>query len=200
MRLVKALSLVLVVTAAALITYSASAARTKTLHFRVTSATASATLTFHSADTAADETTDGKIVLKASPKSRATASVPGRASFALKGTVNERVITRRQVSSTSPYQETCANTRKVAGKGGVTLRRVGTKIQAKWAFPQATPSFCDGPKAGASILKKMTKTISAKVFNSAHPTVVLSGSAKSTADADTTLTYRWRAVVKLARG
>jgi hypothetical protein len=198
MKLGTALSLALAAAAAALVPLSAGAARAKTIHFKVVSGTASATLTFHTANTAADETSDGKIVLTASPKRRGSGSVPGRATFALKGKVSEKVTTRTQVSGTSPYQETCSRVRKVAGRGGLTLKRVGTKVQVGWAFPQAKPSFCRGPKAGEGITARMKRLYPSKMFNGKRVTVVLSGSAKVPGESSS-VSYRWHAVVKLAR-
>jgi len=197
-NLAKPLPLALAATAAALIPLSAGAAHDKTLHFRVVSGTASATLTFHTSNKSADEASDGRVVLTASPKAAGTGSVPGRASFALKGQISEKVTTKRQVSSTSPYQETCSNVRKVAGRGGVTLKRVGTKIEVRWAFPQAAPSFCHGPKAGGSITGRMKRLYPSKVFNGKRVTVVLSGAAKTPGESSS-VTYRWHAVIKLAR-
>jgi hypothetical protein len=194
----KALPLAAAMTAAAVIPFSAAAAGHSPLHFKVTSATVSATLTFHTSNADASETSNGTIVFSAKPKGAGSASVPGRAVFPLDGKLSERVVTTRKPSDTSPYQETCKNTRKVGGSGGMTLRKVGSRVEARWGFPQASPAFCHGPKAGKSITNKMTRVLAAAVFNSARPTVTLAGSAKSTSGS-TTLSYRWRAVVKLAR-
>lgn len=184
--------------AAALVPFSAGAAQTKTLRFLVVSGTASATLTFDTANAQSDETTDGRIVLNAKSKGAGRASIPGRASFAIKGRLSERVTTHHDVSSTSPYEEKCANVRKVAGRGGVMLRRVGKKIEVRWAFPQAKPSFCRGPKTGTRITALMKRVYSSKVFAGKRVTLVLNGSAKVPGESSSSV-YRWHAVVKLKR-
>ncbi len=198
MKLSKGLPLVLLAAAAAAIPLSAGATRHSVLHFRVVSATVSATLTFHTTNGDGTETTDGTIALKASPKSTGQGAVPGRLSFPLKGTVAERVKTKRILSDTSPYTETCKNTRKLGGSGGLTLKRAGSKIEVRWGFPQAAPQFCHGPKAGSSITSRMKSVYPLSAFSSAHPTIVVSGSAK-TPGGNSSLTYRWRATLKLAR-
>lgn len=198
MKVAKALSLALVVGAAALITISAGAARSKALHFTVLSAKASATLTFHTADTVADETSDGKIVLIVSSKGRAKASIPGRVRVPLKGKLSERVITKTHVSTTSPYQETCSNVRKLGGRGGVTLKRKGSKVEVRWAFPQAKPSFCTGPAAGSNLTSRMKRTYSLKALSGKHVAIVLNGAGKTPGETSA-VTYKWHAVVKLVR-
>jgi hypothetical protein len=189
---------VLAAAAAALVPLSAGAAQTKTLRFKVVSGTASATLTFDTANTVSDETTDGRIVLTARSKGRGTASIPGRARFAIKGRLSERVTTHHDVSSTSPYEEKCANVRKVAGRGGVTLKRVGKKVEVRWAFPQAKPSFCQGPNAASGLAGLMKRMYSAKAFVRNRVTLVLNGSAKVPGESSSAV-YRWHAVVKLKR-
>jgi len=176
----------------------ASAARNSVEHFTVISAKAGATLTFHSANSDQSAETSGTVVLSASKKSSGTGSLPGRALAGLKGTVKERVKTKRTPSDSSPYQETCANSHKVGGKGGITLRRVGKKVQVGWAFPQANASFCHGPKVGKSVTAKMKRVYSAATFAKKRVTVVLKGTSTSRSGS-TTLTYRWNAKVTLAR-
>jgi hypothetical protein len=194
----KALSLALVLSAAALLTIAAGAAGSKTLHFKVVSATASAKLTFHTANKSADETSDGTVLLIASAKTRAKGSIPGHISFPLKGHVKERVTTKQRVSTTSPYQETCSNIRKLAGRGGLKLTRVGSKVNVRWAFPQANPSFCHGPKVTSNVTSRMKRAYTSKALSGKHVTIVLSGSAKVPGESSS-LTYRWHAVVKLSR-
>lgn len=176
----------------------ASAARNSVEHFTVVSAKAGATLTFHSANSNQSAETSGTVVLSASQKSAGKGSLPGRALAGLKGTLKERVKTQRTPSDASPYQETCANSHKVGGKGGITLRRVGKKVRAGWAFPQANASFCQGPKIGKSVTAKMKRVYSAATFNKKRVTIVLKGTSTSHSG-DTTLTYRWNAKVTLAR-
>jgi hypothetical protein len=176
----------------------ASAARTTVEHFTVLSAKAGATLTFQSVNSNQSAQTRGTITLSASKKSSGKGSLPGRALAGLKGTLKEHVQTKRTPSDSSPYQETCANSHKISGKGGITLRRVGNKVQAGWAFPQANASFCRGPNVGKSVTAKMKRVYSASTFDKKRVTVVLKG--KSTAHSgSTTLTYRWSATVTLAR-
>jgi hypothetical protein len=177
----------------------ASAARNAVEHFTVVSAKAGATLTFHSASIDQSAQTTGTIVLAASKKSSGKGSLPGRALAALKGTLKERVKTKRTPSDSSPYQETCANSHKVGGKGGLTLRRIGNKVQAGWAFPQANASFCRGPKVGKSTTAKMKRLYPAAAFDKNRVTVVLKGTSTSRSGS-MTLTYRWKATVTLARG
>jgi hypothetical protein len=176
----------------------ASAARNTVEHFNVVSAKAGATLTFHNANTDQTAVTNGTVVLSASQKGSGKGVLPGRALAGLKGMLRERVKTTRTPSDSSPYQETCANAHKLGGKGGVTLRRVGNKVQAGWAFPQANVSFCRGPKVGKSVTSKMTRLYSASTFDRTRVTVVLKGSSTSRSGS-TTLTYRWNAKVTLAR-
>ena len=176
----------------------ASAARNSVEHFTVLSAKAGATLTFQSANSNQSAQTSGTITLSASQKSSGEGSLPGRALASLKGTLKERVKTKRTPSDSSPYQETCANSHKVGGKGGITLRRVGNKVQAAWAFPQANASFCHGPKVGKSVTAKMKRVYSAAAFDKNRVTVVLKGT-RTSRSGSTTLTYRWRATVTLAR-
>jgi len=176
----------------------ASAAHNSVEHFRVVSAKASATLTFHSANADQSVKTNGTVLLTASKKGTGTGTLPGRALSGLKGLLKERVDTVRVASDSSPYQENCANSHKVGGKGGVTLRRVGSKVEARWAFPQAKTSFCPGPKVGASLTAKMKRMYPASTFNHKRVTIVLTG--KSTSHVGkAALTYRWNAKVTLAR-
>jgi len=175
----------------------ASAARTSVEHFNVVSAKATATLTFQSSNSAQSAQTKGSVTLTASKKGSGTGTLPGRALAALKGTLKERVKTKRTPSDSSPYQETCANAHKVGGKGGVTLRRIGGAVEARWAFPQAKASFCRAPKVAKSIMAKMKRTYPASTFDRNPVTIVLSGRSTSRSGS-TTLTYRWNAKVTLA--
>ncbi len=177
----------------------AAAARHSTIHYKVVSAKATAMLTFHTESSGQDTISDGKISLLALRRAAGQASLPGSALVPLKGKISERVKTKRRASSTSEYQEqTCANTRKVMGRGGVRLRRVGSKVEVRWAFPQAKPSFCHGPSASSNVTALMKRLYPASRFSTKNVTVVLSGS-KTTKSETATLTYRWSATVKLAR-
>lgn len=176
----------------------ASAARNSVEHFNVVSAKAIATLSFHSASSNQSAQTNGTVTLTASKKGSGKGSLPGRALAGLKGTLKERVKTKRTPSASSPYQETCANSHKVGGKGGVTLRRIGGNVEARWAFPQAKTSFCRGPKVGKSTTAKMRRMYSASTFERNRVTIVLAGKSTSHSGS-TTLTYRWSAKVTLAR-
>jgi len=177
----------------------ASAAHNSVERFNVVSAKATATLTFKSSNSAQSAQTNGSVTLTATKKSSGKGTLPGRALAALKGTLKERVKTRRTPSDSSPYQETCANSHKIGGKGGVTLRRVGGRVEARWAFPQANASFCRGPKVAKSTTAKMKRTYSASIFNRNRVTIVLSGKSTSRSGSST-LTYRWNAKVTLAHG
>jgi hypothetical protein len=176
----------------------ASAARNAVERFDVVSAKATATLTFKSSNSGQSSQTNGSVTLTASKSGSGTGTLPGRALAALKGTLKERVRTKRTPSDSSPYQETCANSHKIGGKGGVTLRRVGGKVEARWAFPQAKASFCRGPKVAKSITAKMKRMYSASIFNRNRVTIILSGKSTSRSG-NTTLTYRWNAKVTLAQ-
>jgi hypothetical protein len=173
----------------------ASAARSSVEHFTVVSTKANATLSFSTAGSDQSQT-QGTVVLTASKKGSGKGTLPGRAMAGLKGTLKERIRTKQ--SATSPYQESCANTRKVSGKGGVTLRRVGAKVEARWAFPQAKLSFCRGPKLATSTTAKMKRMYSATTFERNSVTIVLTGKSTSRTG-NTTLTYRWNAKVTLGR-
>jgi len=169
------------------------------VRFRVVSASATAVLTFHTETVDQSEIADGKVSLVAVRKGSGTGSLPGRALVRLKGHVSERVKSRRRSSDTSPYQEqTCANVRKIGGRGGVTLRRIGSKVEARWAFPQARVSFCHGPGAGSNVTSLMKKVYPASRFARKTVILVLAGS-KTTKSETATVTYRWHATVKLAR-
>jgi hypothetical protein len=175
----------------------AAASQRSTIHFKVVSAKATATLTFHTETTTT--VSDGRVGLAVQRKAAGQGSVPGRVLFPLKGKLSEKVKTTRGESGSPEYQEkTCANTKKVAGRGGVTLRRVGSKVEVRWAFPQAKPSFCRGPSAGKSVTTLMKKLYPASRFSAKSLTVVLGGS-KSVDSGTTTLTYRWSASITLSR-
>lgn len=177
----------------------AAASRHATIRYKVVSAKATAALTFHTENGDQSEISDGKVSLVALRKGVGKGSLPGRALVPLKGKISEQVKTRRRASDTSPYQEqTCTNARKVAGRGGVTLRQIGSKVEARWAFPQAKPSFCRGPSVGQSIIAQLRQLYPASRFSARVVTIVLAGS-KQAETGSTTLTYRWRATVKLAR-
>jgi hypothetical protein len=194
----KSLALVLAAGAAALVPLSAGAAPSKTLRFKIMSGSATATLTFDTANAQNDETTDGRIALTAKSNGRGSAAVPGSAKFAISSRLSERVTIHHDVSGTSPYEESCTNVRKVAGRGGVTLKRRGKAIEVRWAFPQAKPSFCQGPNAASGLLTRMKRVYPSKVFNGKRVTLVLNGSAKVPGESSSA-TYRWHAVVKLKR-
>jgi hypothetical protein len=176
----------------------AAAQRHAVAHYKVVAARASATLAFHTQNADASEISDGTITLAASNSGTGKATVPGRALVGLKGSVKERVTTQRTPSDSSPYQETCSKSNKVGGKGGFTLRRSGSKIQATWAFPQAKASFCRGPSASRAIISKMKRLYSASALGRSRMTLVVSGSGKSQTGT-TRVTYRWRATVTLTR-
>ena len=162
------------------------------------SAKGSATLTFHTQKSDLSSISNGTVKVSVGSKSPGTASVPGRALVPLKGTLSERVKTRQRASDTSPYQEqTCTNARKVKGRGGLRFRRVGSKIEAEWAFPQAKPKFCRGPSPPKSITSKMRQLYPVARFTGRSATVIVSGVRKSGTGANR-LTYRWRATLRLA--
>jgi hypothetical protein len=187
---------------ALVIAVPATASQHSTLRFKVVSAKATATLTFHTSTASVSEASisDGKVALSAALASTGSGSLPGKATARIKGTITERVKTQQRTSETSPYEEQeCSKIRKVSGTGGVTLRRVGSKVEVRWAFPQAKPSFCQGPSASRSITSTMKRLYPASLFNRKAVTLVLSGSKKSALGTDSSLTYRWRATVKLKR-
>ncbi len=71
----------------------------------------------------------------------------------------------RTPSDSSPYQETCANSHKIGGKGGVTLRRVGGKVAGRAGpFRRRRSSFCPGPKVAKGTTAKMKRIYSASTF------------------------------------
>ena len=175
----------------------ASGARHAVAHYKIVSATATATFTFTTA-TSAGDTTDGTARLTVAQKRGGSASVPGAAVAKLTGALTERLRTKSAASPGTPYQETCSNTRKISGRGGLLLRASGGKIEARWAFPQARFSFCRGPSLSKAITAKMKRIYSTRAFGRAHVTLVLSGSGK-THSGSTATTYRWHATVKLSR-
>jgi hypothetical protein len=177
----------------------AGASRGSTLQFKVVSAKATATLTFHTETADQSSISDGRVALSVSRKAAARGTLPGRVLFPLKGKLTERVTTKRRASDTSPYQEqTCSKTRKLGGRGGVSLRRIGSKVEVRWAFPQAKPRFCNGPSAGASITSQMRRLYPASRFSGKVVSIVLAGSRKIPSETGQ-LTYRWLATLRLAR-
>jgi hypothetical protein len=192
---VRGLSFAVAGTVALAVSLPASPARSSVDRFTVVSAKANATLSFRSGSSDQSQT-QGTAVLSASKKGSGKGTLPGRTLAPLKGVLKERVKTRQ--SASSPYQESCANSHKVGGKGGVRLRRVGAKVEARWAFPQAKLSFCRGPKLGTSTTAKMKRMYAASTFARNRVTIVLTGKSTSRSGS-TTLTYRWNAKVILAR-
>jgi hypothetical protein len=193
---VKGLSFAVAGAVALAVSLPASGARSAVERFTVVSAKANATLSFRSGG-ANQSQTQGTAVLSASKAGSGKGTLPGRALTGLKGTLKEQVKSKQ--SASSPYQESCANSNKVGGKGGVTLRRVGAKVEARWAFPQAKLSFCRGPTLGASTTAKMKRMYPVSTFERNRVTIVLAGKSTSSSGS-TTLTYRWNAKVVLARG
>lgn len=191
----RGLSFAVVGAVALAVSLPASSARSAVERFTVVSAKANATLSFRSGGSNQSQT-QGTAVLSASKKGSGKGTLPGRAVAGLKGTLKERV--RIKQSASSPYQESCANSNNVGGKGGITLRRVGSKVEARWAFPQAKMSFCRGPRLGASTTAKMKRMYPASTFERNRVTIALTGQSTSRAGS-TTLTYRWNAKVVLAR-
>jgi len=177
---------------------SSSASRQSIVHYKVLYAKATATLTFHTENADESQVADGTAVLSASQKSSGAGTLPGRALARLKGTLKERVKTKRTPSGSSPYQETCANSHKVTGKGGIMLKRIGRGVEARWAFPQAKLSFCRGPKVSKAITLRMRRLFAAGSFTAKRTTVTIAGSGKTRTKSGT-VSYRWRATVKLAR-
>jgi hypothetical protein len=173
-----------------------------TMHFKVVSAKATATLTFSTAN--ADQTVllTGRVGLVAAPLRKGSGSLgsrSGKVLFPLKGSLKERVAKKTRISDENPYQEqTCLDKRKVGGRGGVTLVRTGSRVEVRWAFPQAKPSFCPGPKIAGSVTSAMKRVYASNSFSRRVVTLVLSGS-KSVRSKETTLTYRWRAAITLKR-
>jgi hypothetical protein len=187
-----------IVAAFGLAALPASASRQSIVRYKVVSAKATATLSFHKENADQSEVVDGTAALSASQKGTGTGSLPGQALVSLKGTLKERVKTKRTPSGASPYQETCANSHKVTGRGGITLKRIGRSVEAGWAFPQARLSFCRGPKASKAITLRMKRLYAAGAFDHTRTTVVIAGSGK-TRVGTTRVVYRWRATVKLTR-
>lgn len=165
--------------------------------YKVVSATATATLTFNAAT--ADSLSSGQFRLVAHRKRVGTGQVPGRIVFPLRGKLVEHVKTKTRNAPTDPYEESaCSKTRKLGGRGGIVLRRAGSRIEVRWAFPQAKPRFCRGPAASKSIRREMKRLYPAKLFKRKAATVVIRGS-ESVSDPRTRLTYKWRATLKLRR-
>ena len=156
----------------------ASAARNSVEHFTVVSAKAGATLTFQSANSNQSAQTSGTVILSASQKSSGKGSLPGRALASLKGTLKERVKTKRTPSDSSPYQEIVLELAQGRRQGRRSRSDAsGTKVQVGWAFPQANASFCHGPKVGKSVTAKMKRVYSAATFAKKRVTVVLKGTS-----------------------
>jgi hypothetical protein len=174
----------------------------KTLHFKTLAASATATLTFHREDQ--NSSADGKAVLhvvrKRSSAKGTLARRSGRILFPVKGTRREQLKTLSRESETAPYQEqNCAKSRKAKGRGGLTLRRVGNQVEARWAFPQAKFGFCPGVRLGRSITSAMTKLYPASLFSARRATLSLAGSKQVKVAEHVFMTYTWRATVRIAR-
>jgi hypothetical protein len=176
----------------------AAASGQSVVRYKVVSAKATATLSFHTENADQSEVADGTAVLSATQKGAGAGSLPGRALVNLKGLLKERVKTKRTPSGASPYQETCAKSHKVGSKGGIALKRIGRSVEAVWAFPQAKLSFCRGPKVSKAITLRMKRLYSAAAFNRTHTTIVIAGSG-TTQVGTTKIVYRWRATVVLTR-
>lgn len=177
--------------------FPAASSSAKKPRFKVVSAKATATLTFRLETTEAES--KGTITLVALRKKVGRGNLPGRLLFPLKGTIGERVETRQLIPGTPEYQESnCAKTKKVAGRGGVTLVRIGAEVEVRWAFPQAKPSFCPGPTVDGTVTGVMSQKYPATQFKKKNVTVVMSG-ANNFKSARLTYSYVWTATLRLRR-
>jgi hypothetical protein len=180
----------------------APARAAKTLHYKTISASATATLTFHREDT--NSSADGTAILRVSRKRSSAkgslAAKSGRILFPIRGKRTERIKTLTRDSETSPYDEqNCSKSKKASGRGGLTLKRVGKQIQARWAFPQAKFGFCPGVRVGPSVTTAMNQLFPASLFTAKRATLVLSGKKQVKLAEHEFMTYAWRATVRIAR-
>jgi len=175
--------------------------------FRVVSLSASAQLTFATA-TRNGRTTgraDIRIVRRGrSSAGRSDGSVGprgGAITIPLRVTGGERAKIRERSGSTSPYvEQQCRNVTALSTLGGLRFRSLGGgRMEVRWRLPHARMRTCPGPTGtGAKLEGRMRIVVPASRFAAARVRLALSGSARFRQGA-TSGTYRWRAVVTLAR-
>ena len=108
------------------------------------------------------------------------------------------MTTKQAPSDPNPYQETCANSHKIGGKGGLTLRRVGEKVQAGLGLPAGEGRASATARTSEERDREDEARLLAGAFDKKRVTVVLKGTNTSRSG-NTTLIYRWSATVTLAR-
>ncbi len=175
--------------------------------FRVASVSASAQLTF--ATTTRNARTAGradiKIVRRGRPNTgRSHGSLGprgGAITIPLRVTGGERAKIGERSSPTSPYvEQECRNATALSTRGGLRFRRLSRgRVDVRWRLPHARMRTCPGPTGiGSKLEGRMRIVVPASRFGAARVRLALSGSARFRQGA-TSGTYRWRAVVTLAR-
>ena len=193
---------------AALVVASAAvaAADAAVFRYRVVSAQASATVTFASPK-GGQSYASGRADVRLRKQFRSArpegllSGTSGRLRFAVAGTNTERVRVGQREDETSPYvEQACTNRRRSSAMGGLLFRpAVRSRVEVRWALPHAAPQLCPGPRRAARLVaSKMRRFYPASHFAAAQVRLVLTGSARFKSGAYRG-TYRWRAVVTLAR-
>jgi hypothetical protein len=196
-RSVRGRLLALVMLLAVAVAFPAASSSAKKPRFKVVSARATAKLTYRLETTTS--VSNGTVDLLATRRKVGRGFLPGRLLFPIKGSVKETAQIKQLIPGTPEYQElNCGKTRKVKGRGGVTLTRVGTDVEVRWAFPQAKATFCQGPTLDKTVTDEMKKTFPAAQFKKKKVTVVLEGE-NTFKSARLSFTYTWQATLRLSR-
>ena len=186
----------------------AAASAADAARYRVVSATATAHLAFATpggGNTFSRGTVTATFTRRGKPSARGDGSVTsrgGRVLFPLRGRSVEQVVLGERSDATSPYVETtCGDRRASGGRGGLVFRRLSrSRLEVRWAFPNAGVRLCPGPRSVAPARRMVTVLPTARL-RAKRVRIVLAGTAgfRVFAGQQYTGTYRWRAVVTLAR-
>ena len=173
--------------------------------YRVLAATATAQLDFQGGD----DTTFSRgratvaAVLPRRSAGRVLATLGRSASILvpLSARWTESTLTSARTGGTGDYSEPrpCRTARSRRARGGLLVRRVGARVEVRWAFPHAGARSCPGPGGvGGQVRAKMLARIPASRIAARRVTLALSGTARID-DGRFGGIYRWRARVTLVR-
>ena len=186
----------------------AAVAAAEAARYRVVSASATARLSF-ATPTGGETFFRGSVASSFARRGKASArgdgsvsSRGGRVLFPVRGRTIEQVVMGKRSDATSPYVETtCGDRRFPGGRGGLVFRPLSrSRLEVRWAFPHALVRLCPGPRFRPPT-RRMITAVPAARLTAKRFRVVLTGTAgfRSFGDQQYTGTYRWRAVVTLAR-
>jgi hypothetical protein len=167
--------------------------------FKLVRADARVTLRFYQQSADGTSINHGRVVthVKGKPPGHGRlAAGRGKMTFPVSGKVLEHV---RLVRAQLNQETTCEQTRKIAAKGGVKFRPVGSKVKVRWKFPQSRVSFCPGPPTDSTLTAGMTKTYPAGKFKHSVVTIKLAGDSSEQDGSLLQATYKWRATLTLER-